>query len=169
MADLMRNSSQKAGCMRRSPASHCCQVRHGECTSAPAAVCVKPAASRAARISAGSGLEEGPCGPRFGWLLIDFGSYDFRRLLNLSFHVGLALVAGHLRGLIASVLRRGGLDDSEFGGVGGYVEFAHFHLQPLSPEARLWSIHSSDNTLIERKVKQFLKLNLRLWFRPYNA
>lgn len=70
VADLMRNSSQKAGCMRRSPASHCCHVRTVVCTSAPAAVCDRLAASRAERISAGSGLAEGPFGPRFGWFAI---------------------------------------------------------------------------------------------------
>jgi len=52
----MRNSSQNAGCMRRSPASHCCHVRQVVCTSAPAAVCDSRAASRAARICSGCGL-----------------------------------------------------------------------------------------------------------------
>lgn len=69
-ADFILNSSHIAGCMRRSPASHCCHVLQGECTRAPAAVWVIPAASRAARISAGAGLAEGPFGPRFGWLAI---------------------------------------------------------------------------------------------------
>lgn len=64
----MRNSSQKAGCMRRSPDSHCCQVRQVVCTSAPAAVWDSPAASRTARMSAGAGLDAGPFGPLFGWL-----------------------------------------------------------------------------------------------------
>ncbi len=35
---LRRNNSQNAGCMRRSPASHCCQVRHVVCTAALALV-----------------------------------------------------------------------------------------------------------------------------------
>ena len=65
---LMRNSSQNAGCIRRSPASHCCHVRQVVCTNAPAAVWDSPAASRAARTSAGGGLDDGPCGPRLGWL-----------------------------------------------------------------------------------------------------
>jgi len=38
------------------------------CSSTPAAVCDNPAASRAARISVGSGFEKGPFGPLFGWL-----------------------------------------------------------------------------------------------------
>lgn len=54
--------------MRRSPASHCCHVRSVLWMRAAAAVCVSLASSRAARISAGSGFEEGPCGPRLGWL-----------------------------------------------------------------------------------------------------
>ena len=70
----MRNNSQNAGCMRLSPASHCCHTRHVVCTSKPAAVCESPAASRAARISAGAGFEEGPFGPRFGWLPISEGA-----------------------------------------------------------------------------------------------
>lgn len=70
----MRNNSQNAGCMRRSPASHCCHTRQVVCTTRPAAVCESPAASRAARISAGAGFEEGPFGPRFGWLPISDGA-----------------------------------------------------------------------------------------------
>lgn len=54
--------------MRRSPDSHCCQVRQVVCTSAPAAVWDSPAASRTARMSAGAGLDAGPFGPLFGWL-----------------------------------------------------------------------------------------------------
>lgn len=68
-AAFILNSSHIAGCMRRSPASHCCQLRHVECTSAPAAVWVSAAPSRAAFISDGSGLE-GFFWPLFGWLLI---------------------------------------------------------------------------------------------------
>ena len=64
---LMRNSSQKAGCMRLSPASHCCQVRQVVCNSAAAAVWDSPNHSRNARTSAGCGFAEGPRGPRFGW------------------------------------------------------------------------------------------------------
>lgn len=70
----MRNNSQNAGCMRRFPASHCCHTRQVVCTTRPAAVCESPAASRAARISAGAGFEEGPFGPRFGWLPISKGA-----------------------------------------------------------------------------------------------
>ena len=64
----MRNSSQNAGCMRRSPASHCCQVRSATCTNVAASVCDSPAAPRAALTSSGVWLAEGPFGPLFGWL-----------------------------------------------------------------------------------------------------
>lgn len=69
----MRNSSQNAGCMRRwlrSPTgdSHCCHERVLVCTTAAAAACVSPAASRAPRTCSGDGLEAGPFGPLFGWL-----------------------------------------------------------------------------------------------------
>ena len=43
------------------PASHCCHVRNAPCTRSAAAYCVRPAASRAATISAGAG----------GWLFVD--------------------------------------------------------------------------------------------------
>lgn len=81
----MRNSSQNAGCMRRwlrSPtgASHCCQVRHVVCTSTPAAVWDSPTASRAARTCSGVGLDEGPSGPRLGWLGIWCSPYKRRPL-----------------------------------------------------------------------------------------
>jgi hypothetical protein len=69
-AALSRNSSQSPACMRRSPASHCCQVRSDPCTRLADCVCVRPAASRPAMMSAGTGFAEGPFGPRFGWLLI---------------------------------------------------------------------------------------------------
>lgn len=81
----MRNNSQKAECMRRSPASHCCHVRQVVCTSAPASVCDKPAASRAARMSAGAGFEEGPFGPRFGWLPISEERAEVPEALDAAF------------------------------------------------------------------------------------
>lgn len=60
---LVKNNSQKAGCIRLSPASHCCHTRQVVWSRVAAAVWVRPADSRAARISAGDGL----AGPeRFG-------------------------------------------------------------------------------------------------------
>lgn len=56
VADFMRNSSQNAGCIFRSPASHCCHVRHFVCTRSAASVCESFADLRAARISWGDGL-----------------------------------------------------------------------------------------------------------------
>ena len=68
----MRNSSHSPGCMRRmlfpSGCSHCCQFRGLAYTSAAACACVSPAASRAARTSAGEGLRAGWSARRFGWL-----------------------------------------------------------------------------------------------------
>lgn len=69
---LIRASSHIAGCMRRSPASHCCQTRQVVWTRDAATVCVRPWPSRHARISSGRGLRDG-CGvlrERFGWALI---------------------------------------------------------------------------------------------------
>lgn len=66
-AVLSRNSSHRPACMRRSPASHCCQVRSDPCTRLAACACVNRAAFRLAMISAGEGVAAGP----FGWLLID--------------------------------------------------------------------------------------------------
>lgn len=72
-AVLIRKSSHKPGCMRRTfaPAScsHCCQFRALACTSAAACACVSPAASRAARTSAGDGLRAGWPALRLGWLV----------------------------------------------------------------------------------------------------
>ena len=71
---LMRNNSQRAGCIRAFPASQSCQVRRVECMSAAAAVCESPEASRAARISSGAGLRDGePPRDLFGWLVISLG------------------------------------------------------------------------------------------------
>jgi len=72
---LSRKSSHSPGCIRLadaspSVASHPCQARKVAWMVAAACVCVRPAASLAARISDGLGLEKGPFGPRFGWLLI---------------------------------------------------------------------------------------------------
>ena len=77
---LSLKSSQSPGCMRRLPASYSCHARMVPWISAAAAVCVSPAASRAARIASGAGLAEGPFGPRFGWVGMS----------------GAGLVAGHL-------------------------------------------------------------------------
>ena len=74
---LRPNNSKNAGCMRRSPASHCCQTRHVECRSLAAAVWVRPAASRAARMAAGVGFDAGPFGPRFGWLVMSVINFNF--------------------------------------------------------------------------------------------
>jgi len=68
------NSIVAAGILR-SPASHCCHVRSPACTSDAACIWLRQASSRRARTTSGAGGEKGPCGPRFGWLVI--GSFDF--------------------------------------------------------------------------------------------
>ena len=129
----MRKSSHSPGCMRRLPASHSCHPRRVQLISAAAAVCESPAASRAARTSAGAGFAEGPFVPRFGWLGIYFFSDDFGRLFKLRLHVGFALVASHLRGEIAGFLGGGGFDKAEFARICSYVKGGHFWLQPQYP------------------------------------
>jgi len=52
---LIRKSSQKAGCIFLSPASHCCHARHAECTINAACDWDIPSSMRAARISVGVG------------------------------------------------------------------------------------------------------------------
>jgi hypothetical protein len=68
-AVLSLKSSHSPACIRLSPASHCCQARREPCTKVAACVCVNPAASRLAMISAGEGFAEGPFGPRLGWFV----------------------------------------------------------------------------------------------------
>lgn len=85
--DLILNSSQNAGCIRLSPASHCCQTRQVVYTNSAADVCVKPALVRAARISGGVGLREAeaPRFERFGWLdILDGGSESGDGFKNLA-------------------------------------------------------------------------------------
>lgn len=61
-------SSQNAGCIRRSPYSHCCHVRVVVNSNSADAACESPAASRAARTSAGVGFAAGLDRRRLGWL-----------------------------------------------------------------------------------------------------
>lgn len=58
--DLVKKSSQNAGCILRCPASHCCQDRSDEWMSSAASLRVAPTLSRAARICFGDGLFIGP-------------------------------------------------------------------------------------------------------------
>lgn len=193
---LMRNNSQNAGCMRRSPASHCCQVRQVVCKRSAAAVCESPAASRAARTSSGVGFRAGlPARLRLGWLLIDLGAggidvevgADARSAgIKLALHGTVGGVVGSLvtdeEAGLAAVSE--GLVDRSCCGQGIFVarlaighdgagdvgsELGHFDLQPLSPEARLWRIHNLNNTRNARNVKGFRKINSRGRIRPSNA
>lgn len=137
----MQNSSHSPGCMRRFPASHSCQPRRVQWMSAAAAVCERPAASRAARTSAGSGFAEGPFGPRFGWLgtvrslehatgaAMAFMPHDlFAFLAGADFvEASVPVVLGEHRFDRLGVLNdAAGAEQGDFGGIGG-----HFHLQPL--------------------------------------
>lgn len=82
----MRNSSQKAGCILRFPASHSCHPRRVQWMSAAAAVCESPAASRADRTCSGAGFRAAlPARLRFGWLgtVPDTDSVFRTRLIEL--------------------------------------------------------------------------------------
>jgi len=162
--------------MRRSPASHCCQVRHVVCTSSAAAVCDKPAASLPARTSVGVGFRDGePPRERFGWLLINlnFGRLDGDAVELLSFSVGqrinfglhsftvkaVSITSGQRIDALDNGISVGGRDRGAAKVVSGEVggDRGHFYLQPLSPEARLWRIHNLDNTRIARNVKNIFQ------------
>lgn len=137
----MRNSSHRPGCMRRFPASHSCQPRRVQWMSAAAAVCESPAVSRAALISAGEGLAEGPFGPRFGWLLNEFSDRlvapDRGFVEDFCTHSGASvdrvIPAEHQQIVLLAVERPAGffsrLDELLFRGFDG----VHFLLQPLFP------------------------------------
>lgn len=174
----MRNSSQKAGCIRRSPASHCCQVRQVVCTSAPAAVCESPAASRAALTSSGAGLDEGPFGPLFGWL----GIFDDSEIFGAESGVLLScIVDGKIpisAGESALDFRHVGTCTGELGSKRVYsgggllfrldaaaiVDFeglGHFLLQPLLPRGAVGkqcASHELNYTRNERKCKKYFDI-----------
>jgi len=177
----MRNSSQNAGCMRRSPASHCCQVRQVVCTRTPAAVWDSPAASRAARTSAGAGLDSGPFGPLFGWLGILTDGASVADLNPETMLVEHALEAVHL---VAFADHVGVLDwNNEFTGERAFNESAvafgktvelegnglfcggfghgHFGLQPLLPRGAVekqCASHELNYTRNVRKCKNIFEL-----------
>ena len=165
----MRNSSQNAGCMRRSPASHCCQVRSATCTNVAASVCDSPAAPRAALTSSGVWLAEGPFGPRFGWL----GTFPLdrsgRKVAALRgaqvFVCELSdFVVGRVTG--DNDLPRGRIcvQETRVKTVGVGVVFGncqHFRLQPLLPRGAVGkqcASHELNYTLIERKSKNLFEL-----------
>ena len=168
----MRNSSQKAGCMRRwlrSPAgaSHCCHERVLVCTTAAAAAWVSPAASRAARTCSGVGFAEGPFGPRFGWLVIlilqstSFSS-DFitqhisRRVGNLFNDIGIDQNFRCFRKrYFVTVVGHGATELAD-----NMHHFGHFLLQPLTPRrgGLQCASHELKYTRIARKSKHFFEV-----------
>jgi len=201
---LRQNNSQNAGCMRRSPASHCCQVRQVVCKSSAAAVCESPDASRAARTSSGVGFRAGlPARLRFGWLVIKVWESGLPKIgvvtaaprdgvavthlgvVCLDDRVGPAVAAAKLLVDAARNGKAGALAGEKFGGA--YFAFAgedgdtisgvgqqvvdvfHGFLQPLNPEARLWRIHTPNNTRIARNAKGFRKINFRGRIKPSNV
>lgn len=177
---LRRNNSQKAGCMRRSPASHCCQVRQVVCTVAPAAVCDRPAASRAARISSGVGLRAAEAArERFGWLpmsdeVFKTGSLGhaasrFREcdedISGLPFNAQPSRFgAGLLGGDAKPVICFHGCFDGDF-------DLGH-DVSPVAPapEARrIRRIHELNCTRNARTVNRFLQINFEGGSKPSNA
>ena len=164
----MRNSSQKAGCMRRllrSPtgASHCCHDRMLVCTSAAAAAWVMPAASRAARTCSGVGLAEGPFGPLFGWLGIDRCDGDFAFLDRSDFAAGGVIGVPGITGHCVKGFGFGGafvVADDNAGNCVFYTEGGHFLLQPLYPRrgGMKRSSHELNYTRIARKRKNFFEI-----------
>lgn len=177
----MRNSSHSPGCMRAFPASQSCQVRRVEWIRPAAAVCDRPAASRAARTSSGAGLEEGPFGPRFGWLATAGGLEGADGVLVALVPEDLAAVIGgahFVEAAVPVVLGQHRFDGSgvlndaaravegDFGGIG----VCHFHLQPLSPEARrMRCIHELHSTRIPCNCKNYLRKIFEAVSPPHNA
>ena len=108
--------------------------------SAAAAVCERPAASRAERTSAGVGLAEGPRGPRFGWLGIfalggerqfNLGAPLFRREVPFGAVGGVGLTGERLFKFGNAVLVEAGGGECVFGDGGHFVS----PVAPV-PEAR---------------------------------
>lgn len=188
----MRNSSHRPGCMRRLPASHSCHPRRVQWMSAAAAVCDKPEASRAALISAGAGLAEGPFDPRFGWLdtpksllpaphpeeavvfnrrdgfVVDFEFGD-AQLFNDGFHALLARFGGQLFDEGASLFA-GSFVVKDFNE--GFEDFGlgHFSLQPLFPRrgGQQCAVHELNNTRTACNCKNFLRKIFGATTPPHN-
>lgn len=178
----MRNSSQRPGCMRRLPASHSCHPRSVQWMSAAAAVCESPAASRAARTSAGAGFAEGPFGPRFGWLgtasslegagavLVALVPEDLiSGFVGADFvEAAVPVVLGEHRLDRRSVLNNAaGAEQGDFGGIGGF----HFHLLPLIPRrgGQQLAVHEVNYTRNACNSKSFLHKFNEAPTPPHNA
>lgn len=160
--------------------------------SAAAAVCDKPAASRADRISAGAGLAEGLFGPRFGWL-------DTAKSLLPATHPVKAVVFNRRDGFVVDFefgdakFFNDGLDAllARFGGqffdegaslfAGGFVvkdfnegfedfRLGHFWLQPLFPRrgGQQRAVHELNNTRIACNCKNFLHKIFEAATPPHN-
>ena len=189
----MRNNSQNAGCIRRFPASHSCQPRRVQWISAAAAVCESPAASLAARISAGKGFAEVLFSPRFGWLdtaksnlpathpvkaiifnwhdgfIVDLKFGDVK-LFDNGFDALLTRFGGELFNEGAGFFARGFVvkDFNE-----GFEDFGlgHFRLQPLIPRrgGLRCATHELNYTRIACNCKSFLQKISEAARAPHNA
>lgn len=79
----MLNNSQNAGCIGRSPYSHCAQARRDVWSNSAHLAWVRPAAARAATISAVVGDAARPARLRFGWLtILEPGCGRFERAMG---------------------------------------------------------------------------------------
>lgn len=166
----MRNSSQNAGCMRRSPASHCCQVRQVVCTSTPAAVCDSPAASRAARTSAGSGFcARLPAWLRFGWLgnfpLIAAGGKSGNSCIYFGLWASPLLfqefIMGGNENINTWIPRHGNQRGQCSAGANDLEGIRHFGLQPLLPRGAVekqCASHELNYTRNARKRKNYFEI-----------
>ncbi len=175
----MRNSSHNPGCMRRLPASHSCQPRRVQWMSAAAAVCDRPAASRAARTSAGSGFAEGPFGPRFGWLGIDLAAALVGIAEEGNAEVFPAFFGGNLlcldtSGTVGFCLERVALLGvrTKLGGfVVGGIGDGHFQVLPQYPRrgGQQRAAHEVNYTRIACSCKNFLRKFNEAPTPPHNA
>lgn len=174
----MRNSSHSPGCIRALPASQSCQVRRVEWMSEPAAVCDKPAASRAALISAGAGLAEGPFGPRFGWLGIlsgaekrSDGASRVGRMVELGFAEDFFGFPQGDAGYIGRNFLGCDYKDDAFSFVSGDFGSGHFNLlAPVGPGARrMRCIHVLNNSTESVHCKNYFREIFEAATPPHNS
>ena len=189
----MRNNSQKAGCMRRFPASHSCQPRSVQWIRAAAAVCESPAVSRAARTCSGEGFAEGLFSPRFGCdgiLGLD-NAHANRQRYSVGFtavgDVAAQGVGSHLRLVHGVTLTGAFADDEKLSAVGitlagspsgcgidggdGFDSCCHFRLQPLIPRrgGLRCATHELNYTRIACNFKSFLQKISEAMRAPHNV
>jgi hypothetical protein len=167
------NNSKNAGCILRSPASHCCHTRQVVYSNSAAAVWVSPATSRAALIAVGAGLLAAlPARLRLGWLGIrQFNQFLFcggfevlRNSIVVKIFIGeivcdvVYAVRNNFLQKLSSCARQIFVNDR---GV------CHFVSPASVPEARcLRCADNSQYTRNARNVNMFLNLFLTIFTRP---